>query len=324
MCKINDYIDLTLQYVNTMLDLNADIIPLEKDILDLLPPNITNSYHFYKTNLLEREVTLVYCIDSSAYTPGQMLKQKELIERKTHHPVIFIFDRMASYNIQRLARLRVNFIVPQKQMFIPDLLVDLKPQKNTHDSTNIQIPAIAQCIILYHLEVKKLNGKGAYEIADIFKVSYANVNRAIRWLEENGVINLSGIKAKTMTFYAEKRQLWETTQPLLINPVERIAYTDMKTDDTLFISGINALSEYSMINREETDCYAVSKDIFRKWQLKTDKRYGTHRIEVWRYNPGLLSKNGVVDRLSLYLALKDTDDERVQIELENMINNIVW
>lgn len=35
-------------------------------------------------------------------------------------------------------------------------------------------------------------------------------------------------------------------------------------------------------------------------------------------------KNGIVDKLSLFLAMKDMDDERIQIELETMINNMIW
>lgn len=32
----------------------------------------------------------------------------------------------------------------------------------------------------------------------------------------------------------------------------------------------------------------------------------------------------IVDKLSLFLAMKDMDDERIQIELETMINNMIW
>ena len=47
-------------------------------------------------------------------------------------------------------------------------------------------------------------------------------------------------------------------------------------------------------------------------------------IEVWRYNPMLLAKSNVVDPLSLYLSLKTNEDERVRIELKNLINNVKW
>ena len=47
-------------------------------------------------------------------------------------------------------------------------------------------------------------------------------------------------------------------------------------------------------------------------------------IEVWRYDPDLLAKNGVIDPLSLYLSIRANDDERIQIELKDLMNSIKW
>ena len=325
MCKIDDFIDVTSRYIAELLDLRADIRPVEKDVLHTFPANITAGYTFCTANLLGHDVVLLYSADSSAYTPGQMRKQKELVERKAQCPVIFVLRTVAAYNVRRLVRHRVNFIIPQKQMFIPDLLIDLKPHKNNiGGGEETQIPAIAQCIILYHLEVKSLEGKGTYDIADLFNVSYANVNRAVRWLKDKEVIALSGGKTKSMIFQFKKRELWDRMLPFLANPIERIVYTDSLPDEVFCISGVNALSEYSMLNKEKNDTYAIAKEEARRLQIRTDKEYGETRIEIWRNNPCFFSKNGIVDKLSLFLAMKDMDDERIQIELETMINNMIW
>ena len=45
------------------------------------------------------------------------------------------------------------------------------------------------------------------------------------------------------------------------------------------------------------------------------KQFGENEIQVWKHNPKMLSTEGVVDKLSLYLSLKDNEDERIQIEL---------
>ena len=242
MCKIDDFIDVTSRYIAELLDLRADIRPVEKDVLHTFPANITAGYTFCTANLLGHDVVLLYSADSSAYTPGQMRKQKELVERKAQCPVIFVLRTVAAYNVRRLVRHRVNFIIPQKQMFIPDLLIDLKPhKKNIGGGEETQIPAIAQCIILYHLEVKSLEGKGTYDIADLFNVSYANVNRAVRWLKDKEVIALSGGKTKSMIFQFKKRELWDRMLPFLANPIERIVYTDSLPDEVYCISGVNDL-----------------------------------------------------------------------------------
>ena len=47
-------------------------------------------------------------------------------------------------------------------------------------------------------------------------------------------------------------------------------------------------------------------------------------VEIWRYDPSLLAINGVVDPLSLYLCMRTSDDERIRIELKNLMGSIEW
>jgi hypothetical protein len=50
----------------------------------------------------------------------------------------------------------------------------------------------------------------------------------------------------------------------------------------------------------------------------------SQEVEVWSYNPELLSGGQIVDRLSLYLSLKDNEDERVEAALEHMMEAVSW
>ncbi len=47
-------------------------------------------------------------------------------------------------------------------------------------------------------------------------------------------------------------------------------------------------------------------------------------IELWKYDPGLFAKNGVVDPISLAMSLSDNEDERVQGELQEMLEGYKW
>lgn len=47
-------------------------------------------------------------------------------------------------------------------------------------------------------------------------------------------------------------------------------------------------------------------------------------LECWTYDPARLAKGGPVDRLSLYLSLQDSHDERVQKELKAMLEGMKW
>jgi len=48
------------------------------------------------------------------------------------------------------------------------------------------------------------------------------------------------------------------------------------------------------------------------------------RIEIWSCNPHLLGDDRMVDPLSLYLSLRNSSDERVQQQLEQLIEEIKW
>ena len=76
-------------------------------------------------------------------------------------------------------------------------------------------------------------------------------------------------------------------------------------------------------------CYECGVIKMRLRELKCKNcgasiKVGENEIQVWKYNPKMLSTEGVVDKLSLYLSLKDNDDERIQIELDRLINEMSW
>ena len=110
---------------------------------------------------------------------------------------------------------------------------------------------------------------------------------------------------------------------MLVSPIERLCYTDAILEEQQ-ISGVNALASYTMLNEESRQCWAVTKKELKTLAIVTDKQFGENEIQVWKYNPKKLSTEGVVDKLSLYLSLKDNEDERIQIELERLINEMSW
>ena len=47
-------------------------------------------------------------------------------------------------------------------------------------------------------------------------------------------------------------------------------------------------------------------------------------VEIFRYDPKLLTQGNYIDVISLYAQFKDDKDERVQIEIENLVNEILY
>lgn len=50
----------------------------------------------------------------------------------------------------------------------------------------------------------------------------------------------------------------------------------------------------------------------------------TVRIESWAYDPALLSDGECVDELSLCLSLADSPDERIQQQVDKLLEDFPW
>jgi predicted transcriptional regulator len=210
-------------------------------------------------------------------------------------------------------------------LFIPALMMNLRKMPATVLPKTEFLTPIAQLILLYQLQKEKLNGLTTQQLSDKFNQTYLTANRAVKNLEKLGLCNLAGGKEKQIQFTAKGKELWLKSQFFFQNPVERTVFTaELLSDRQAFVSNINALAHYSMLNDETKRYYAISKNSVKNLVAETNKFAGDNVIEVWRYNPDLLSDNGFVDRLSLYLIFKNDSDERVQTELEQMINEMQW
>jgi hypothetical protein len=47
-------------------------------------------------------------------------------------------------------------------------------------------------------------------------------------------------------------------------------------------------------------------------------------VQTWTYDPAALADRNVVDRLSLYLSVRDHSDERVAQAAEQLLESLPW
>jgi len=323
MCNIKYYIKETAAYFGKTLGEDVALEPANKGLLEGLPMNVSSNFSFYEGHVLGQHVLFAYIEDGDSVPPGQMKKLLDIMHRQAKLVVILITPCISSYNKIRLVAQKVNFIIPGKQMFLPSLLLDIKPDRKVGADLKESIPPFAQCLLLYHLQLDSIVGANGYGLSDKFDVSYATVNKALRWLTSKDLIKLDGAKTKTVQIELSYRELWNKALPMLGSPIEQIYYTDATIEGQL-TSGVNALASYTMLNGESRQCCAVTKKVFKALKIAADKQFGQNEIQVWKYNPRMLSSTGVVDKLSLYLSLKDNEDERIQIELERLLNEMPW
>lgn len=99
---------------------------------------------------------------------------------------------------------------------------------------------------------------------------------------------------------------------------------------TLPMAGETALAKRSMLNDPKCMVYAMDKKRLKEIpqeaivqpQFVLDNDYV--EIELWKYNPSAYMMDDMVDVVSLVQSLKDVDDERVEMQIEEVMEEYRW
>lgn len=292
----------TIKYIHSFLNDKISVKGIPVDVQRSLPIVIQSNYDCFGSAIMGVEVCLCFAKDEKSITPSKVQLHLQMLEQQVGKPCIIVLEDIPSYNIKRLIDQRVNFIIIGKQMFVPSLMLDLRKMPAKDKDIKDQIPPLAQCMILYVLQIGYLT-ETISEITELFGVSYSTANRAVRWLQSKGFI-FTGRANKNIQFFFLGNELWDKALPYLISPIEKTIKTNSRPANTL-LSGCSVFSD-------KTKTYAIYKDASKDVPETIN---GDYTIEVWKYNPMILSKDKKhVDSLSLYLSLKDkTDNESFAI-----------
>ena len=318
-----------IAYIKETIDATIGATKADKEVLDKLPLYINSTYEIWNTVIFDKEVLLLAMRTSEHLTPLQYQKHKDLLEKKTGAFIVFILSDMMSNDRNRLIHRKINFVIEDRQIFIPQLLVDLKEYlPKTKVNTESLQPA-AQVIILYHIQRKSLEGLNYKNLAKLLGYSYLTISRAVENLVSFGLCNTEGNKVKTMVL-PEKKELWKKALPYMKPPIKKTLFVNDELPEKLIcISDINALAFYTDLNGDRHKHYAIHHNEFvslkKEGIIKETSEYdGDYKIELWRYNPGILTESKYVDPLSLYITYKESQDERIEMALEQIMEQIKW
>ena len=255
------------------------------------------------------------------YTNVQRRKISERIESIKHIPAVFYFDNLLTYERDRLVEQGVYFIVADKFAFVPTLIINRLSTKS--EIKELFYPS-TQYILLYHLQIESLDGLSLKELEDKVPYKYKTIAKSIKQLEALGLVSLEGSRNKKLVFELSWKELWDKASTNLIDPIKSIEYTsDVFPEGD--IGGISALSHYSMLVPEDVPTRVLTAEWVREHKYSIPELHSfedTQRIEIWKYPPS--GTSGYVDKLSLFLTLKDDNDPRVEKEIAIMMNKIKW
>lgn len=319
-----------IKYIKQVFGLALNLNDIPGNELKGLPYFIKEAYKFRLGKLLERNIVFIELKGTKTFTPQQFKKQIEIIENKLNYPVVLLLPQIENYNRNRLIQRKINFIIPGKQIFIPDLVVDLKEYVQPVKTQTEYLQPAAQCLLLYHFQKEKLHDKDYRELSQILNYTYRTIARAVENLLGLNLCGVTDTKVKQLQFVLPPKDLWENALPYLINPVKKVGYVnEVLPGEFLLKTNITALAHFTMISEDKKMYYAIYKDHFtqlkKQNKIETFSDYdGDYVLEVWKYDPKVPARDKFVDPLSLYMIFKDSEDERIQMECDKMLNEITW
>jgi len=315
------------EYVNDTLGITLAIHSWKSE--SKLPLMIRETYRLYESDLLKNRLLLMLADFEEEKTPAVIKKHMGMVSEEWNGEVVLVFKEITSYNRKRLIEHKVPFIVPGNQMYLPILGIDLREYFRKIKKNTVKISPSTQVVILYSLYKNKYGPLIPSSIAKELKYSTMTMTRVFDEIEhaELGEIKIEG-RERVLKFNANGKELWERTRNLMNSPVKKRVYV-INENQMLCkfpVAGLTGLSRYSMLAEPIMKTYALSIEEWKTLNLKEIPAADENSamLEIWRYSPSHFSKDGIVDKLSLYLSLSDDKDDRVEKELKEMMEKTIW
>lgn len=287
-----------------------------------LPYMITDRYEFRLVWLNDCKVLFIFAKNDLEQL-AVLKKHLSTIHQIAEIPLVLVVDKLAARKRQQLINADIPFVVPDQQIYLPFLGVVLKERYTRDFSSKDSLMPSSELLLMYFI-IHRCDTLYMNDATRLLSFSAMTISRAIRQLESTGLISTykEGVN-KVIRSDLSARELFEKARLCLSSPIRKVVYID-KNDAVagLPISGYSALSEYSLLSPPQVKCFATGQ--LPEWAsgiseelLDSDEQL---RLELWHYDPKVLSSDKTVSLLTLALALRDDSDERVQQELDDALN----
>lgn len=288
-------------------------------------PNFIETRYDIRTALLDGVKVFIVKPMTELEQIGTLKKHVERIQRNESIPIVLALDKITFRQREYLIRNRIPFVVEGRQIYLPFMAAYIQERCNADEQESNEILPSAQMLLLYFI----YNGsKDLYtsQAAKELNLTPTSLSRASRQLEEMQLLETrkQGV-CKILSSNLSPCELFQKAEDKLRNPVKKTVYIPRhEKNEGLLESGYSALREYSMLSEPKTRCYAAGsvskwKDVMTNTLMDSEAQVA---LEMWRYDPRKIAKGKTVDELSLALALKNDQDERVQKSVADMLNNL--
>ena len=256
-------------------------------------------------------------------TPGRISSIiRKVTESMTEkRPVIYVMEKGNSYEYQRAFHNRkLNLIVLDHMIQCPDMFTIKKTVRDTFYSRRIvsgRITPFSQVLLIRHILYGDVDMLDCERTAERFGVCKSVVQRAFRWLVENGFCSRTG---KCIQFWKPDEAFRRAAVGRMENPVKMVCCLNKRPDESV-ICGDNAMEKYTMLAGSREVEYACTEKDAKGQEYVPDGCGVT--VSIWKYSPEMTCCKGVVDPISLWLSMRNVRDERVEMECDKLFDSFI-
>lgn len=258
-----------------------------------------------------------------------MKKQKAKYEEALQCPVAYQVALNSVSMRNALVKNGVPFVDLPGNVFLPFMgIVLLDVYRKQFVKADRMMPA-TQMVFLELLYMNDEESALKGEVANKLNLTKTSITRATAQLEEMGLIEQ--IKSGTeisIKRNCSRKEYYENAKIYLINPIQKVI-TIMRYEATFesFGAGESALSQVSELNPPRIEERAIYKgeEVIDQLEI-ADARYEDWdeclNVQLWKYNPSYFAREGRVDPVSLACTFKGNEDERIEMCIEELLEEL--
>jgi len=301
---------------------------------DELPYFLRDAFRFSELALLGQSIVLAVPRSGQRHSLSEVRRWLDKVRAVSGQPVLYGTDTLASYERKRLIEQKVPFIVPGNQLYLPDLGLDLREYfRRPAPAPEGSLSPAAQALLITALLRQPWQAEWQPSaMGCALGYSAMTLSRVIQELAGARLATPYTVgRSRWLRMESAPRQIWDQAKPMLRTPVKRTVWVPREAAVCARprLAGSSALARYSMLAESASPVYAVGPIT---WKAMIDS--GVRELpgpiasadewQLWRYNPALVPDQATVDPLSLILSMENDADDRVQIALDALKEQLPW
>ncbi len=249
-------------------------------------------------------------------------KQLSIIREIENVPIFLQLNAISSFRKRNLLENKIPFILKDKMAYLPFMTTYLT--NTQYEDKSIEKISLATQLLFTWILYQNTN---KYYVSDAVKsLGFSNMTltRAYRQLCTTELFKEHKDGRKIfLTTSLSKVDLFNKMKAYLQPTFYSQGYILKKeiTKD-MILAGEFAFSQHTHLNPPKLKTYAIEKKHSKNIKLQRECYSYDEQVElqIWKYNPLIFSPNPKnIDVISLILSLLGKEDERLDIEIENLL-----